>query len=160
MSAIVNIATVGKKQASERDKRLGAIKSPYGLRDMPERLAWARVRRNLTVNELDKLAGLKTYVSNVETGKRKGVSLPILANIARQLGVTLDWLVNGSVPAYLKDLPAQKPNLDAALGALNRGGRWREETIAAARALDGDMDAARWPGALDVIQAAIDSFRS
>lgn len=161
MEAVGTIAAVTNRQAALRDEELRKIASPYGLPDRKTRLAWARAHARLTCNELDKLAAVSTgYTSRAETGARFAVSAPKLAAIASALGVTIDWIMNGTAPAYVKDLPPPKPNLDSALRALNKSGRWRPETTNAARMIEGDMAASQWPSALDVIQKAIDSFRS
>jgi transcriptional regulator with XRE-family HTH domain len=64
-----------------------------------QRLRFARTAAGLSTRELAKLSGLTTgHPSLIEAGKRPAVSAKALADMARVLGISLDWLVNGSSP--------------------------------------------------------------
>ena len=57
------------------------------------RIAEARVKHNLTQEELAKKIGKTSqFISNIETGKRKP-SLSTLINIAKVLNLSLDYLI-------------------------------------------------------------------
>jgi DNA-binding Xre family transcriptional regulator len=52
-----------------------------------------RIDRKLTQTELAKRVGISTqYIHLIETGQRKGVTLPIMNKIAKELNVSLDEL--------------------------------------------------------------------
>lgn len=57
------------------------------------RIAEARIKYNLTQEELgEKIGKTSQFISNIETGKRKP-SLPTLLNISKILNLSLDYLV-------------------------------------------------------------------
>lgn len=57
------------------------------------KIAEARIKYNLTQEELgEKIGKTSQFISNIETGKRKP-SLPTLLNISKILNLSLDYLV-------------------------------------------------------------------
>jgi transcriptional regulator with XRE-family HTH domain len=62
------------------------------------RLQWARTAAGISARHLDRLAGLALgHTSLLEAEKKQSVELPTVRALARVLGVTLDWLVEGKV---------------------------------------------------------------
>jgi transcriptional regulator with XRE-family HTH domain len=62
------------------------------------RLQWARTEAGISGRHLDRLAGLALgHTSLLEAEKKQSVELPTVRALARVLGVTLDWLVEGKV---------------------------------------------------------------
>jgi transcriptional regulator with XRE-family HTH domain len=64
---------------------------------MGARLAWARKVAGLATRDLDKLAGLTPgHTASIEAGRRPNPSVRTVLALARVLGVTCDWLIDGS----------------------------------------------------------------
>ena len=68
------------------------MKTKYNDAVLGERVRQAREDKGLQQHELAKRIGAsKGYMCQVETGA-KVPSVPVLLNIANQLGVSIDWL--------------------------------------------------------------------
>ncbi len=67
------------------------------MSSLSTRLRDARSLTSLGTRELDRLAGLtEGHTSAIETGTRPNVEARTAAALARVLGVTLDWLIEGT----------------------------------------------------------------
>ncbi len=67
------------------------------MNTLPERLKWARELMGLSARDLDKLAKITPgHTASVEIGRRKSPSAETARALARALGVSLDWLVDGN----------------------------------------------------------------
>jgi transcriptional regulator with XRE-family HTH domain len=61
-----------------------------------ERLKFARQLTGLSARRLAELAGVSPgYPGHLETGRRQNPPSAALSDIARVLGTTMDWLLNG-----------------------------------------------------------------
>lgn len=66
------------------------------MRDLPERLAWARGVSGLKARALDRLAGLaEGHTSMIEARSRRTPSASTAEKLARALGLPFEWLVLG-----------------------------------------------------------------
>lgn len=65
--------------------------------EFPERLKWARKTAQLSQRGLASLAKLKSdaHIRHIESGLIKSVETHTVQAIARVLGCSLDWLLNG-----------------------------------------------------------------
>lgn len=64
------------------------------MKTLAERLAWARVQKELSQQELAKLSGVsQSTIGNLESGTR--LSARRILNIAEALGVNASWLADG-----------------------------------------------------------------
>lgn len=64
---------------------------------MAARLRWARDVAGLAGRDLDKLAGLTPgHTASIEAGRRANPRVGTVLALARVLGVTCDWLIDGS----------------------------------------------------------------
>lgn len=67
------------------------------MNTLAERLQWARGLTELSARDLDKLANLTPgHTTAIEVGRRASPSAETARAIARALGVSLDWLVDGN----------------------------------------------------------------
>lgn len=122
---------------------------------MGERLKFARELRDLGSNQLNKLAGLSnSYVSSVETGRRKDLEAGPIDALAKALHVRFDWLWNGLEPMEGPSPGrAEKPNLERAVQ--KNPERWIPHVLIAARAFKRDRPIGEWETVLDRLQAGI-----
>ena len=160
-------ATRGRLTATMATDTIALVKGAT----LGQRLRNAREKRGLKTNELNRLVRLPDgkklsdgYISSLETERRKGIPAAYAAAIADTLRIRTDWLVEGRGPAEFisGEMPAMetaaklnKPHLERVLSAANVRGRWSEQTVAAARALDADRQLSEWPGLLDRLERAI-----
>lgn len=135
-----------------------------------ERIRRVRESMGLGVNELNQLVRLPNgtcpadgFVSRLESGTRGARISQVYAEaLARALHVRTQWLLHGTGPQFESDvMPAvqsaariDKPNLERVL-ARERTGRWSEQAVAAARAIQTDRTEAEWPTVLDRLQVAV-----
>lgn len=69
------------------------------MKTLADRLRWARESRGWSMRQCDRVAGLAVgHTSMVETGRRTDPSVRTVASLAHALGVSLDWLVDGTGP--------------------------------------------------------------
>jgi transcriptional regulator with XRE-family HTH domain len=62
-----------------------------------ERLKFARLLTGLSARRLAELAGVSPgYPGHLESGRRQNPPSAALSDIARVLGTTMDWLLNGA----------------------------------------------------------------
>lgn len=67
------------------------------MQTLAERLRWARGIAGLSARDLDELANLTAgHTSSIEAGRRANPSAETGRALARALGVSLDWLVDGT----------------------------------------------------------------
>lgn len=73
-----------------------AVVAPEGQSTLGERLRFVRGLAGIGSRELGRLAGVSEgYVSNIESGDRPRVPVDALSRMARVLGASLDFLVDG-----------------------------------------------------------------
>ncbi len=61
-----------------------------------ERLKWAREKQHIPCTTLDEKAGLSTgHVALIESGVREHPSTETASKIAKALGVSVAWLIDG-----------------------------------------------------------------
>lgn len=64
---------------------------------LAERLKWAREQTGMSARALDKLAHLHGgHTTLIETRRRKRPDSETVRALARALGVSLDWLIDGN----------------------------------------------------------------
>lgn len=67
------------------------------MKDVCERLAWARQAAGVSAREFARIAGMKAaHVRMIETGDRPRITAETAQRIAATIGATLDWLLNGT----------------------------------------------------------------
>mgnify|MGYP003766576231 FL=1 len=67
------------------------------MRTLGARLRWAREKSGISARRLDELAGLSPgHTSAIESERRLDPSTSTVAALARALGISLDWLVDGT----------------------------------------------------------------
>jgi transcriptional regulator with XRE-family HTH domain len=67
------------------------------MNTLPERLQWAREHAGLSARDLDKLADLTPgHTASVEVGRRASPSADTVRALARALGISTDWLIDGT----------------------------------------------------------------
>lgn len=67
------------------------------MKTLAERLRWARGLTGLSARDLDRLAHLTPgHTNNIEAGRRKEPSAETVRSLARALGVSCDWLIDGN----------------------------------------------------------------
>lgn len=88
------------------------------VKTFADRLRETRQQKDISQGELAKACGIaQSTVGNYETLARKKPSGPVLIRMARTLGVTAEWLMEGG-PAprtYLYEYPASTPLRDEAV---------------------------------------------
>lgn len=73
----------------------GPVESPPAER-LGERVRHLRERRNLTVSALARSLGTdRSFIRQIENGKRQTVTLSTAARLATALGTSVDWLARG-----------------------------------------------------------------
>ncbi len=74
----------------------------YEVKETGRRLRAARQHRGMTLEELaDQIGCTKDHLSRVERGER-GMSIDLLAESSRLLGISMDYLVFGTNDLYRK----------------------------------------------------------
>lgn len=116
------------------------------MNNLQERFAEAREQTGLTQAELAERVGVsQTAVLNIENGKTKKSGY--LADLARELGVTYDWLAEGIGPRRLVDAPGsgdanlpffhqRQINANSSVVEINDDGPWQriqQTTLASAQ---------------------------
>ena len=95
-----------------------------------ERIRQTRLLAGISARELARLAGLQpSHASLIESGTVANVRVDTLAALARALGCSLDWLVNGD-----GDAPTEEMVRGAVLIA--RGARTADDTAQHVVAVD------------------------
>lgn len=80
------------------------------MNDLGSRLHRLRKKRGYTLEELEERAGVsKSYIHDIENGKRKSPSISILRRLADALGVPLEVLLNFQAEEkyWITDLPPE-----------------------------------------------------
>lgn len=74
------------------------------MKTLPERLAWARGAAGLSARGLDRKAGLHGgHTQLIESGRRVDPSSETVKRLARALGISIDWLIDGNGMAPSED---------------------------------------------------------
>jgi len=72
--------------------------------EIGQRIRYTRKMKQFSQEQLSEMIGISpTHMSHIETGATK-LSLPVLADIAKSLEISTDWLLYGTYNSTLKEL--------------------------------------------------------